>query len=620
MPRYDYEGDDDAYDEDEYYDEEYYEEEEVVQPKASGIHKPTSVAPLPSVASPVVAQPTKDAHGVAFDEFDYDILAPQLGAFRKTVGPMVPVDTLVQHLRDANYDLDDAIATHNEKKAAAKAAEGSKGLVIQSTKQTSGQGSGMGTPVPSSSTIPGSPKAAAPVASNLIVPKKSTATFAVADSAADNDGRHAVTVVITGHVDSGKSTILGHLLLQLGRFTQNDVSRNEKEGESMKKQSFKYAWLLDQSEEERRRGVTIDSGSQTFQTAAKRVSILDCPGHLDFIMNMVCSATQADAAVLVLPAQRGEFESGLQHGTREHLQVLHLLGVKTLIIVINKIDVVEGGPDAIKDRMDIMMAELQPLLEETKFAPSDIAHVIPVSGLNGINLTTTNSSELVPWYKGPSLCEAIDALPVGGRLVHAPLRISVRDVHKGVIHGRVESGSVTKGATLVFMPTNAKIPIKGISLQSATATESVTRASAGTLVELTTNADTNQVNVGDVGCDVKGDIVAVSTKFSATVQLFPGSEKAMLPGSEYSMGLQSLMTTVNVEKLVARQKEDGSWTKGMVKCISPGQQANVTMRLDAPAALELACNVKALGCFVLRQEGKTVGGGVITDILPWSRE
>eukprot|EP00658_Telonema_sp_P-2_P042182 TRINITY_DN3024_c0_g2_i1.p2 TRINITY_DN3024_c0_g2~~TRINITY_DN3024_c0_g2_i1.p2 ORF type:complete len:165 (+),score=30.14 TRINITY_DN3024_c0_g2_i1:267-761(+) len=162
--------------------------------------------------------------------------------------------------------------------------------------------------------------------------------------------------------------------------------------------------------------------------------------------------------------------------------------------------------------------------------------------------------------------------------------------------------------------------IKGISLQSSVSTEIVTEASAGTLVELTTNSETTLVNVGDIGCDAKGDTVPVSTKFSATVQLFPGSDKAMLPGSEYSLGIQSLTTTIAVEKLISRQKDDGTWTKGMVKCVSPGQQANVTFKLDKPAALELASNVKALGCFVLRQEGKTVGGGIITDVLPWSRE
>lgn len=432
----------------------------------------------------------------------------------------------------------------------------------------------------------------------------------------DSDGKQACTIVIAGHVDSGKSTILGHLLLLLGKFTNRDVDRNEKEGQKGGKASFKFAWLLDQSEEERRRGVTIDAGSQTFETAKRRVNILDAPGHKDYVMNMISSATQADVALLVVTAGVGEFESGLQHGTKEHAKVLRALGVHRLIVAINKMDAVNFS----QERFDFVVQELMLMLKQANFSESDIIGICPVSGLAGINLTNTErNAQLMPWYTGGcSIVDLIDAAPIENRLVDAALRLSVQDIQKSTLYAKVESGKVEKGDTIVFVPAGIKIQVKSIEKLSAGSENTgnsvaAPSAVAGEMVELTTSSETLGIYSGCIGCHPKSALVP-SQLFEVHIQTFPSMESSILPGASFMMAVHSLVVPVTVKTLISKRDKQGKWSAGMVKCIPPGTQALLLIQAEVNLALEPAEVCRALGRFVLRQSGETVAGGMVTRV------
>lgn len=416
------------------------------------------------------------------------------------------------------------------------------------------------------------------------------------------------TFVVAGHVDAGKSTTLGHLLLLLGRVSMDDVERNEKAGRSQHKESFKYAWLLDQSEEERRRGVTIDSGSFCFETEHRRVHILDAPGHKDFVLNMISSATQADAALLVVNAATSEFETGLQHGTKEHLLVLKTLGVGSIVVAVNKMDSVNYS----KDRYDYIVRELQLLLKQTRIAEDSIIGFCPISGMTGTNICVRDASA-APWYEGPCLLDMIDKCPLESRLVSGPLRLSLQDVQGTTLYAKVESGKLFTGDNIQFVPSDVRINVK--SVQKPTVSGSVLVAFAGETVEIQTSSSLTGLYPGCVGCDLT-TLMYSSTDFEAQIQTFRTLTKSILPGSTFTVVVHALTVQVRVIALISKMDtKTGNWSKGMVKCVPPAAQAMVLFRTEMPVALEPATECRALGRFVLQQDGETVAGGLVTRVM-----
>eukprot|EP00758_Cryptobia_borreli_P006458 Tbor_TRINITY_DN5156_c0_g1::TRINITY_DN5156_c0_g1_i1::g.25615::m.25615/K14416/HBS1; elongation factor 1 alpha-like protein len=571
--------------------EEYYEEPPVVQSKSPATTSATTAT------QPVLRKAKKDASGLDTQAVDYDILVDAVSSLRKELGPLIPTDTLVEALRESNYDTNLVSSMLNAKKRSGRP------LIIMEANKPTAQSS---SPTVDVSPVP---KDEIPISNNNTKNEKGAAVgsmkFELGDSVKTKDGKETITMVITGHVDSGKSTILGHILYQLGHYTEAELRKNEKIAVSMNKQSFKFAFLLDQSEEERRRGVTVDAGSQSFETKHKKISLLDAPGHKDFIMNMVTSASQADAAILVVTAQHGEFESGLNHGTADHLQILRILGVDKIIVAVNKMDAVGYS----KERFDDIYNALLPVIL-AHFSIEDILFTIPISGFNGVNLIRTDITS-IPWYDGPSLVEAIDMLPVGKRYVDAPLRISVQDVQKNLIYGRIESGKIKKGANIVFYPSVSKVLVSGISLQGMGA---VNECCAGALVEISTTSEINMIVKGEVGCYPKLP-VKCSSYFKAEVQLFSNVVKALLPGSDLMIGIQSMRLECTVERLISKLIAEGHWSKGMVKCLGKDSQGIVIIKTPHIIAAEPAHVLPSLGRFVIRQEGETVGGGIITEVL-----
>ncbi|ROL46998.1 HBS1-like protein [Anabarilius grahami] len=414
------------------------------------------------------------------------------------------------------------------------------------------------------------------------------------------------------HVDAGKSTLMGHLLYLLGNVNKRTMHKYEQESKKAGKASFAYAWVLDETGEERDRGVTMDVGMTKFETDSKVVTLMDAPGHKDFIPNMITGAAQADVAVLVVDASRGEFEAGFEAGgqTREHGLLVRSLGVTQLAVAVNKMDQVNWQ----QERFQEIVSKLGHFLKQAGFKDSDV-YYIPTSGLSGENLTTRSKvAELTAWYTGPCLLEQIDAFKPPQRSVEKPFRLCVSDVFKDqgsgfCVTGKVEAGFIQTGDKLLAMPPNETCTVKGITLHD----EALDWAAAGDHVSLTvTGMDIIKINIGCIFCDPKEPIRAC-TRFRAKILLF-NIEVPITKGFPVLLHYQTISEPATIRKLVSiLHKSSGEVLKKKPKCLSKGQNAVVEIQTQRPVALELYKDYKELGRFMLRYVGSTIAAGVVTE-------
>ncbi|CAH8640919.1 unnamed protein product [Schistosoma haematobium] len=291
--------------------------------------------------------------------------------------------------------------------------------------------------------------------------------------------KEIINLIVMGHVDAGKSTLMGNLLCLLGHVSSKQLAKYQWDAQKLGKASFAYAWILDQTSEERNRGVTMDIAQTSFETKSKRVALMDAPGHKDFVPQVIGGATQADAALLVINATRGEFETGIGAGgqTREHARLARLLGVSRLIVAVNKMDTVEWC----QSRFNEIQTQISSFLKSMNF--SGVVYC-PVSGLVGANLvpqnlsnssknTSETGSNLFTWYTGPSLLELIDSIPSPDRFVDGPFRFVVSDIFKPagssvpMVAGRVISGAISSGVNIptskvICLPSDVRTCVKSI--------------------------------------------------------------------------------------------------------------------------------------------------------------
>ncbi|MEX2688811.1 MAG: elongation factor 1-alpha, partial [Candidatus Njordarchaeum guaymaensis] len=275
-----------------------------------------------------------------------------------------------------------------------------------------------------------------------------------------------INLVIIGHVDHGKSTTVGHFLYLVGSVDERVLKKYEEEAKQIGKESWKYAWVLDKLAEERKRGLTIDLGYYKFETPKYMFTIIDAPGHRDFIKNMITGASQADAAILVVSAKPNEFEAGYALGgqTREHAILAKTLGIDQLIVLINKMD--DDAVKYSKDKYEEIMNELKRFLAGIGYKVDKIPF-IPVSGLKGDNLK--EKSQNMPWYNGPTLFQALDSFEPPKPMTDKPFRLPIQKVFKikgvgTVITGRVETGILKPGEEIIIMPLNKKTIAQSIEM------------------------------------------------------------------------------------------------------------------------------------------------------------
>jgi len=298
-----------------------------------------------------------------------------------------------------------------------------------------------------------------------------------------------INIVLIGHVDSGKSTSTGHMIYKCGGIDKRTIEKFEKEAAEMGKGSFKYAWVLDKLKAERERGITIDIALWKFETTRYYVTIIDAPGHRDFIKNMITGTSQADCAVLIVAAGVGEFEAGISKNgqTREHALLAFTLGVKQLIVGVNKMDNTE--PPFSEKRYEEIKNEVGNYIKKIGYNPKAVAFV-PISGWHGDNMI--EPTEKMPWYKGwaierkegnasgKTLFEAFDSIFPPTRPFEKPLRLPLQDVYKiggiGTVPvGRVETGILKPGMVVTFSPANITTEVKSVEMHH----ESLPEASPG---------------------------------------------------------------------------------------------------------------------------------------------
>ncbi|KFY50116.1 hypothetical protein V496_09589 [Pseudogymnoascus sp. VKM F-4515 (FW-2607)] len=410
--------------------------------------------------------------------------------------------------------------------------------------------------------------------------------------------KNAANFVVIGHVDAGKSTLMGRLLLDLNVIDQRTIDKYRKEAEKLGKSSFALAWVLDQGTEERNRGVTIDIATNKFETDKTAFTILDAPGHRDFIPNMIAGASQADFAVLVIDASTGSFESGLKGQTKEHALLARSMGVQRLIIAINKLDTVNWS----QDRFDEISQQVSAFLTAAGFQAKNVTF-IPVSGLHGDNIARKCTEEAASWYTGPTLVEELDNSEPATRALDKPLRFTIGDIFRGGVQnplsvsGRIEAGSLQTGDALLAQPSGEKCYVKGLEVDNETADWSV--AGQNATIHLT-GIDPIHLKVGDVLCTPSSPIQCIMT-FVVKVLAF---EFLMPSGIDVHRGRLHAAGRVT-ELLATLDKSSGKVTKKKPRIVRPANIARVSVELETALPLEKGQRI------VLRSGGETIAAGLI---------
>jgi len=468
--------------------------------------------------------------------------------------------------------------------------------------------------------------------------------------------RSHLSLVILGHVDAGKSTLTGRLLLSLNHVSQRLLQKYQKAATSIGKSSFALAWFTDEDDSERERGVTIDIGTKFAKTEKFDFTILDAPGHKDFIPNMISGTASADCGLLVVAATTGEFEAGFARGgdasysggqTREHIVLSRGLGVTQFVVAVNKLDAAE--PAWCQERFEHIKSMVLDFLKQNGFKEARITF-IPVSGLTGVNISNSDKVEdedgwkaLKKWYKGPTLLEALDGFSPAKRGYEKPLRAIVTDVSSEGKHvnvrGRVVQGFIQSGDNVVVLPVGddanvvrverGKAAQEGSSTYSFASPSPTTSSStsneaqldgialAGDTVELTlANIDSARLMTGCVICHPQPSLrPKVEQRFEARISIMERLAVPIIRGSSVLLHMHSIDVPAVLNKLISSEKRGDGKPRQNPRVLTGGVTATVEITLSERLVIEESNECKALGRFVLRRGGDTIAVGLIDKVL-----
>jgi len=422
-----------------------------------------------------------------------------------------------------------------------------------------------------------------------------------------------VNLVVIGHVDSGKSTTTGHLIYKCGGIDKRTIEKYEKEAKEMGKSSFKYAWVLDRLKAERERGITIDIALWKFETKSKHFTIIDAPGHRDFIKNMITGTSQADVAILMVAAGQGEFEAGYskEGQTREHPLLAFTLGIKQMIVTINKMD--DKSVNWSEARFKEISDELTKYLTKVGYKP-EAFQFIPISGWHGDNMI--EKSDNLKWFKGPTMLEALDAIVPPKRPSDKPLRLPLQDVYKiggiGTVPvGRVETGTLKPGMVVTFAPAGVNTDVKSIEMHHEPLEEAFPGDNVGFNVK---NLSIKDIKRGMVCGDTKNDPPQGCESFEAQVIVL-NHPNEIAAGYTPVLDCHTAHIACKFEKLLSKlNKRTGQKEEEEPKAIKSGDAAMVQLIPTKPLCVEAFSDYPPLGRFAVRDMRQTVAVGVIKKV------
>ena len=420
-------------------------------------------------------------------------------------------------------------------------------------------------------------------------------------------------LVVIGHVDSGKSTSTGHLIYKCGGIDERTLEKFEKEAKLIGKESFKYAWVLDKLKAERERGITIDIALWKFETTKFSFTIIDAPGHRDFIKNMITGTSQADVAILVVASGKGEFEAGIGKDgqTREHALLAYTMGIKQIIVAINKMDSCGYSEERFKE----IEKEVTDYLKKIGFQAKNIK-CLPYSGFKGDNLI--EKSDNLSWFKGPTLHEALDQISPPTRLTDKPLRLPLQDVYKitgiGTVPvGRVETGRLLPNSTVYFAPANITTECKTVEMHHTSLDEAVPGDNIGFNVK---GISVKEVRRGHVVGNAKDAPPRETEHFNAQVIILNHPNKI---GAGYSpvVDCHTSHIACKFEKLIEKiDRRTGKVIEEEPKDIKNQEAAIVKMVPQRPMVVETFAEFPPMGRFAVRDMKRTVAVGVIKKVVP----
>ncbi len=401
--------------------------------------------------------------------------------------------------------------------------------------------------------------------------------------------------VIVGHVDHGKSTLIGRLLYDTNSLPEGKLEEIKQLCESLGK-DIEFGYVMDHLEEERDQGITIDTAQTFFNTGKRDYVIIDAPGHVEFVKNMISGASQAEAAVLIVDA-----EEGVKEQTKRHAYILGMLGLSQVVAVINKMDLVGYG----RERFESVKKDLLEFLSNINIKPS---YVIPISAKNGDLIA--NKTGNMDWYKGTTLLEALDTFRTKESANNKPLRYVVQDIYsfdKRIIAGRVESGIIRKGDKIKVLPSGEETRVKGVEEYL----KNVTEAEAGKSTGITTE-DKLFIDRGNVIVSLN-DLPAVTNRIKANVFWmdrvpFKKGESLMFrcATQEVNCEIEKISRVINSStlELIAEDADE----------IKNREVASIIIKTDKPVVVENFNWMEELGRFVLGRED-TCAGGIITEMV-----